>query len=57
MAEMYNGVRVDHPRIVEAIETMVKLGKTRKEIVEVVGMPHEVVERIERQVKEKEKRS
>lgn len=56
MADMYNGVRTDHPRIVEAIETLVKLKKPRKEIMEIVGMPQEVVEKIERQVREKEQK-
>ncbi len=47
----YQGVDVNHPTIVEAIKTMVKQGERREKICKVVGMPHEVVQAIEREVK------
>ena len=48
----YQGVDVDHPKIVEYIKNMVKKGEKRETIVR-VGVPHEVVESVERQVKKK----
>ena len=50
MAE-YGGVDVQHPRIVEAIKTLAKQGKTTEQMVKIVGMPHEVVQAVARTVK------
>lgn len=50
MAE-YQGVDVQHPRIKEYVENLTKMGKKKEEIVKIVGVPHEVVESIQRQVK------
>lgn len=47
----YQGVDVEHPKIREYGKNMVKEGKSREEICRVLGMPHEVVEKIERDVK------
>lgn len=49
----YNGVDVDHPRIVEATKNLIKQGKRREEVMKIIGMPHEVIQRIEREVKDK----
>ena len=51
----YNGVDVDHPTIVSTIKKMVEEGKPKSEIVRVVGMPHEVVEKHSRDVKRERK--
>lgn len=45
----YNGVPVDNPRIIEAIKQLVKQGYSTERIVEVVGMPWEVVTKYERE--------
>ena len=45
MPQAYQGVSVDHPSIVSSIKTMAKQGKKVSEIMRVVGMPKEVVER------------
>jgi hypothetical protein len=44
MAE-YQGVDVEHPRIVEAIKTLAKQDKQIYEIAKIVGMPYEVVQK------------
>lgn len=49
----YNGVDVDHPSIVSTIKKMAEDGKPKSEIVRVVGMPHEVVEKHSRDIKRK----
>ena len=51
MSETYQGVPTDHPRIVEYIKNMVRQGQSREDICRIVGMPHEVVEKYEREVK------
>jgi len=50
-APNYGGVPVDHPTIVAAIKTMVKQGRRTDEIMRTIGMPREVVERIQRDEK------
>lgn len=47
----YQGVRTDHPRIVEAIKTLLEQHKGKDEIAKIVGMPREVVDSVERQTK------
>ena len=47
----YAGVDVDHPRIVEYIRNMLKQGEKKEKIAKVVGMPLEVVDRVERDFK------
>jgi len=47
----YQGVDVQHPRIKEYVQNMIKQEKSNVEIVKVVGMPHEVVEQIRRDMK------
>lgn len=47
----YQGVDVQHPRIVEAIKVLAKQGKSTQEIAKVVGMPHEVVDSVKREMK------
>ena len=39
----YNGVDVDHPSIVNAVHNMTKQGKKIEDIMQVTGMPAEVV--------------
>jgi len=52
MAE-YQGVNVEHPRIVEAIRTMVKRGESKERIAKIVGMPYEVVDKHVQEAKKK----
>jgi hypothetical protein len=47
----YAGVRVDHPSIVAAIRALAKQGKPKAEIMRIVGMPGEIVDRYAREVK------
>ena len=47
----YAGVSVEHPTIISTIKNMVKQGKKKEEIMRVVGMPGEVVERHSRDVR------
>jgi hypothetical protein len=54
---LYKGIDANHPRMLEAIKTMVKLGKPRKEIMDTLGTPSEVVERIEREVKDRDRKA
>jgi hypothetical protein len=41
----YQGVDTDHPRIVEAIKNLAKLGRNKEDIQEIVGMPREIVDK------------
>jgi len=41
----YQGLDVDHPRIVEAIRVLAGQRKTPEQIAKVVGMPYEVVQK------------
>lgn len=52
MAE-YGGVDVNHPLIKQTVENMTKRGETREQIMKITGMPHEVVDRIQREAKKK----
>ncbi len=52
----YQGVDVEHPRIKEYAQNLIKQGRKREDIARIVGMPHEVIARIEREMKEREKR-
>lgn len=47
----YQNVDVDHPSIVSAIQNLSKQGKRKEEIMKVVGMPAEVIERVQRDSK------
>ena len=47
----YQGVDVEHPRIVEAIKTLIRDGHPTDEISRIVGMPYEVVRKYEREVR------
>ena len=44
----HQGVSVEHPRIIEAIKNLSKQGRTREDIVKIVGMPGEVVAKYDR---------
>lgn len=50
-SQKYQGVNVDHPRIVEATRNLLKQGVRKEEIVRIIGMPREVIDRIERETK------
>src|SRR3972149_40147 len=52
----YQGVDVDHPRIIEAVKNLVKAGKKTDEIARVVGMPHEVIRKYERDTRASNKK-
>jgi hypothetical protein len=41
----YGGVSVDHPRIISAIREGKKQGMTVEQLVPIIGMPREVVEK------------
>jgi hypothetical protein len=45
-SQKYRGVAVDNPRVVEYTKNMIKNGEKNEKIAEVVGIPHEVVEKI-----------
>lgn len=47
----FAGVSTEHPSIVTSIQNMTRQGKSKEEICRVVGMPMEVVERHQRDVK------
>lgn len=47
----YQGVDVNHPRIVEAIKTLLGQKKEKDDIAKIVGMPREVIDNVERQTK------
>ena len=49
----YAGVDVDNPRIVDAIKTLSKQGKNNGQIMRIVGMPQEVVDKYAREAREK----
>lgn len=49
--QKYKGVDVTNPRIREYAKNMIKEGRPREEICRVIGMPHEVIEEIERDMK------
>jgi len=62
MAELngeYQGVATNHPRIAEYTKKMIREGIPRDEIVKRIGMPAEVIQAYERDVKreDKERRS
>lgn len=44
--QKYKGVDVDHPTMKEYAKNMIKQGEKNETIAEVVGLPHEVVEKI-----------
>ena len=52
MAE-YQGVDVEHPRIVEAVKALTKQHKKTEDIARIVGMPHEVVRKYMREEERK----
>lgn len=47
----YQGVSVEHPSIRTMVENMVKRGHRTDDIQRLVGMPREVIERIQRDTK------
>lgn len=51
----YQGVSVDHPSIVAAIENLARQGKEKMEIAKIVGMPYEVVDKHVQRVKKKDR--
>lgn len=51
----YQGVDVEHPRIVEAVKTLTKQAKSVEEISKIVGMPYEVVRKYMREEESKKK--
>lgn len=51
----HNELDVEHPRIAEYTKNMIRQGRSVEEIVKVVGMPHEVVERYKRDVVREDK--
>ena len=44
-AEAYNGLRVDHPGLLEATQNLLKKGYGNEHIVRIVGVPPAVIER------------
>lgn len=52
----YNGVDVNNPRIVEYIKSAAKQGKTKQEVMKLVGMPYEVVDKYFQEAKREKNR-
>ena len=44
-AEAYNGLRVDHPGLLEATQNLLKKGYGNEHIMRIVGVPPAVIER------------
>lgn len=51
----YHGVRVDHPDIVRAIKNLITQGRRTEDIMRIVGMPAEVVNRLRGQMSNEKK--
>lgn len=51
----YQGVDTDHPRIVDAIKTLVAQGKDIDTIAAIVGMPHEIVRKYTKEYEHEKK--
>ena len=49
MSREYQGVDVDHPRIVEFVKQATKNGLPKEQIAKLAGMPVEVVEKHQRE--------
>jgi len=47
----YAGVSTSHPKIVDAIKSLKRQGKSTEHIMKVVGMPYEIVKKVERDAK------
>ena len=47
---MTDGLRVDHPRLLEYIKNGIKLGWGNQHIIKVTGAPQEVVSRVRHQM-------
>lgn len=41
----YNGVRVNHERLLEGIRSLLKQGRSNADICRIIGVPQEVVDR------------
>lgn len=51
----YRGVEVDHPKIREYARNMIKKGDSTENVAKKIGMPHEVIKSIERDVRNNRK--
>lgn len=49
----YNGVNVNHPSIIAGIQNMTRQGRPKEEIMQVIGVPGEVVERHQKAMERK----
>ena len=51
-----NGVSVDHPAIVEGISNMYRRRYSKDDMVRIIGMPYEVIDKHVKRLQEEEKR-
>ena len=51
-----SGVDVDHPSIVSTIKNGAKQGMSREQIMKITGMPKEVVQKYEHEVRQEKER-
>lgn len=52
----YSGVDVEHPSVARGIKKMLKEGQPIENIIKVIGMPQEVIERYRNELKSAEGR-
>jgi len=52
----YNGVDMDHPSIVNAVQNMIRRGEGKEKIMKVVGCPGEIVDKHKIIVEREEKK-
>jgi len=50
-AAEYNGLRVDHPRVIEYAKNFILQGRNNEDICRIVGLPQSVVDRLRSEVK------
>lgn len=56
-APAYNGLRVDHPSLLEATQNLLKKGYSTEHILRIVGVPPAVVERERERLKKLQMKS
>lgn len=50
-AAEYDGLRVDHPRMIEYAKNFIMQGRSNEDICRIVGLPQSVVDRLRSEVK------
>lgn len=54
-APTYQGLRVDHPRLLEGCRGLIKQGYSNEHIIRIIGVPQEVVDRERAKMKKGER--